>query len=207
MTLFKKLNLNLSSKKVTKMSAAIALSLAGAISSMSAIAMATDSTKLHQEVREISIESEQGKEVKLFVHENGEMVNVTIPHSALKDAEQISHYLADVPDGLKEKLLEELTNLSSNEHTIASKGSRGEIMHWVTEGESENVIVIEANSDEDADIKKHIIKEVMTGDHHKMIKFEHFGEMGVNSIINMLKHGDFSVEELNEIQQALDVKR
>jgi hypothetical protein len=174
---------------------------------MSAIAMATDSSELQQEVRKISIESEHGKEVKLFVHENGEMVNVTIPHSALKDAVQLNDYLVDVPDGVKEKLLKELTNLSKNEHIIANKASSGKLMHWVSEGENENVIVIEHDSDDDVNIEKHIIKEVMAGDHHKMIKFEHFGEMGANGIINMLKHGDFSVEELNEIQQALDVKR
>lgn len=209
MTLLNKINLslNLNSKKASKITAALILSLGGAISSMSAIAMATDNTELRTEVREISIEAEHGKEVKLFVHDNGEMVNVIIPHTALSDKEQLSSYLVDVPDGVKEKLLKELTSLSDNVHISANHDSGGEVMRWVSEGESEKVIIIERDGDESVDIEIHIVKEMMADGHHKIFKFEHGSEMGAKGIIKMLQYGDYSAEELNKIQQALDSKR
>ena len=80
MTLLNQLGFD--SKKMTKITAAIILSLGGAISSMSALAMATDND-IRKEVHEISIEAEHGKNVQLFVDNNGEMVNVSIPHDCL----------------------------------------------------------------------------------------------------------------------------
>ena len=48
---------------------------------------------------------------------------------------------------------------------------------------------------------------MMADGHHKIFKFEHGSEMGAKGIIKMLQHGDYSAEELNKIQQALDSKR
>ena len=204
MTLLNQLGFD--SKKMTKITAAIILSLGGAISSMSALAMATDND-IRKEVHEISIEAEHGKNVQLFVDNNGEMVNVSIPHDALADELQLSEYLQDVPENVREKLLKELANLSNNLHIISKQGGHGEEMRWVSKGDSENVIIIERDSDHDVDIEKHIIKEFVADGEHKVFKFKHGGEMKASAIVSMLEHGKFSSEELNKIQQALDAKR
>lgn len=204
MTLLSKIGIE--SKKVNKIAAAIVLSLGGAISSMSALAMATDNN-IHTKVREISIEAEQGKNVKLFVDNNGEMVIVSIPHSALSDESQLTEYLQDIPEDLREKLLKELSNLGDNLYVMSNENGSGEEMRWVTSGDSENVIIIERDGDHDIDIEKHIIKEFVADGEHQVFKFSHGGEMKASAIVSMLEHGKFSAEELNKIQQALDAKR
>lgn len=204
MTLLNKLRIE--NNKLTKLTAAIILSLGGAISSMSALAMATDN-EVHKEVREISIEAEHGKNVKLFVDNNGDMVNVSIPHSALSDESQLAEYLQDVPEDVREKLLNELSNLSENLFVLSGSKGHGEEMRWVTSGDSDNMIIIENDGDHKLDIEKHIIKEFTGDGEHKVFKFKHGGDMKASAIISMLEFGKFSADELDKIQQALDAKR
>ena len=127
--------------------------------------------------------------------------------TALADESQLSEYLQDVPENVREKLLKELANLSNNLHIISKQGGHGEEMRWVSKGDSENVIIIERDGDHDVDIEKHIIKEFVADGEHKVFKFKHGGEMKASAIVSMLEHGKFSSEELNKIQQALDAKR
>jgi hypothetical protein len=201
-------NKKLDKKNFSKTSAAILLSLCGAISSMSVLAMAIDKDEPTLVQRhEITIEAEHGSDMKLFINKNGEIVNLTIPHTALQDKQALNELLVDVPADVREKLLHNLATIGSDAHMNLTKGSHGDALHWVSEGDDERVMIVEMSDDHHGDIEQRVSKEFIVEGGHNMVKVKRHLNTGADGIIKMLGHGKYSAEELNKIQQALDAKR
>lgn len=185
--------------KITKLTAAIILSISGAALSVSAIAMNSDKDQFE----EVTIDAETGKEVKIFVNKDGQTHNLTFDHATLGDESALRELLSDLPVDVKDKLINNLVNLS--DELSHENGELGSIIKFAKSTGDERVIVIK--NDNDAEIEQHIIKEFDDNMQHKVIKIAHHGEAKSQAILHLLKNGKFSTEELNEIQQALDGKR
>lgn len=201
-------------KLFKKTSLAIAFSLAGVVSSVSALAMVSDddhvSTEIHQ--IEVSVEDTGSSmdEAKIFVDIDGEVTNLSIPKSSLQDKAALEAALADVPEELREKLLKDLGNIHIDENTIKIVKGDGHdsAMSWSSDTGNEHVFVIEMEEGElGSDIANKVIKKFRHGSGEKIIEFKHGAGLGADSIIRLLEHGKYSADELNKIQQALDAKR
>lgn len=185
--------------KITKLTAAILLSISGAALSVSAIAMNSDK----EQFQEVEIDAEAGKDVKIFVNKDGQTHNLTIDHATLSDKSALRELLSDLPVDVKDKLIDNLVDLSDG--LSHENGELGSIIKFAKSAGDERVIVIK--NDNDADIEQHIIKEFDDNMQHKVIKIAHHGEAKANAVLHLLKNGKFSADELNKIQQALDEKR
>lgn len=195
---------------INKTSLALSLSLFGAVSSMSALAMTTDNK--HQ-VHEIEITADDSDLVNVFVSIDGEVTDVKIPKSALEDQAQLADVLVDIPQDVREKLIESLSSLNHEDKMvkIEMKGGDNDVS-WVSNADSEHVIVLHKDTGEHSEnIVKKVVREFKhishDGNDAKVFKFKHGGKLSADSLIRMLDRGDFTAEDLDKIQQALDKKR
>jgi len=197
-------------KAFRKTALAVAFSLIGVVSSVSALAMATNEQNNVVEIHEIEVIADDSDTVKIFASNDGDVTNVSLPKSALQDKEQLAAALVDVPEDLREKLLQSLGNIHFDENVI--KIIKGEdhdnAMSWSSDSDSEQVFVIELDDDNsNTEIVSQMIKKFSHGDVEKVIEFKHGAGMSADSVIRLLEHGKYSVDDLNKIQQALDAKR
>ena len=195
-----------------KTSLALALSLAGVISSVSALAMATDDEHSAHQIHEIEVItgdlSSNSDLAKIFVNIDGDMTNVSIPKSALQYRSQLEEALADVPEELREKLLDELGNIEFDANVIKIIKSDGSHMSWGHDDTSANVFVIKMDGDDTStDIAQKVMKRFKHGNVEQIIEIAHGDGLSADSIIRLLKHGKYSAEDLDKIQQILDEKR
>ena len=82
-------------------------------------------------------------------------------------------------------------------------------LHWLSEDDNvENkVIVMELDHNLEGGIAQKVIKKIMNSSLHKNVKVIHHSKMITDSLMRMIKNSDFTADELNKIQQALDAKR
>ena len=90
-------------KPLNKTALAIAFSVAGVLSSVSAIAMTSDVREVKHRIEVVADESEN---VRVFVSVNGDMTKVELPKEALTDKDQLADALVDVPEEVKTKLID-----------------------------------------------------------------------------------------------------
>ena len=88
-------------KLLNKTALAIAFSVAGVLSSVSALAMTSDVKEVKHRIEVVADESEN---MRVFVSVNGDMTKVEVPKEALTDEDQLADALVDVPEELKTKL-------------------------------------------------------------------------------------------------------
>jgi len=197
-------------KAFRKTALAVAFSLIGVVSSVSALAMATNEQNNVVETHEIEVIADDSDTVKIFASNDGDVTNVSLPKSALQDKEQLAAALVDVPEDLREKLLHSLGNINFDDNVIKIIKAEGHdnAMSWSSDSDSEQVFVIELDDDNsNTEIVSQMIKKFSHGDVEKVIEFKHGAGMSVDSVIRLLEHGKYSVDDLNKIQQALDAKR
>jgi len=197
-------------KAFRKTALAVAFSLIGVVSSVSALAMATNEQNNVVETHEIEVIADDSDTVKIFASNDGDVTNVSLPKSALQDKEQLAAALVDVPEDLREKLLHSLGNINFDDNVIKIIKAEGHdnAMSWSSDSDSEQVFVIELDDDNsNTEIVSQMIKKFSHGDVEKVIEFKHGAGMSVDSVIRLLKYGKYSVDDLNKIQQALDAKR
>jgi len=187
------------------------LSILGAVSSVSALAIATDNSQL-QEV-EIIVDGDTNKNMNVFVSVDGEITSADVSLSAMSDPGELRKLLSDVPDDIREKLIESLMNArDDNGHfKVVVDGDVGinKELHWLSEDDNEEnkVIVMELDHNLEGGIAQKVIKKIMNTSHHKNVKVIHHSKMKTDSLMRMIKNSDFTADELNKIQQALDAKR
>ena len=193
-----------------KTSLALAFSLLGAASSMSAIAMNTsDKDQIH----EVEVIADDSEDVKIFVSIDGEVTDVKLPKSALGDKAQLEAALIDLPVELREKLLNDLGNIHLEDKMVKiDKQGHSTNLSWNSDSENEHVIVLHTEMEGSTDdVANKLIKEFKhvsaDGSMEKVFKIKHDGKLSAESVIRLLNHGDFSPEDLDKIQQALDAKR
>lgn len=212
-------------KLFNKTAITLALSLLGAASSVSALAMATDNT-LREEV-EIKVVENKNENINVFVSVDGKITTVDVSPSVMNSPEELRERLVDVPEDIREKLIESLTNKNIHhdnlEVVIDGEGAIHQELHWLSKSDNEvehdikvigenRVIVMEIDdNNSDGNVAQRVIKQMIntsvTPSHRRNVQVIHQGNMSADSIIRMIKHSDFTADELNEIQQALDVKR
>lgn len=207
---------------------ALTLSLLGAASSVSALAMVTDNAPL-EEV-EIKVVESANDNMKIFVSVDGEVTTKDVSSSVMNSPEALRELLVDVPDNIREKLIESLTNqnIHNDNYKVIIDGDVDihQELHWLSKSENEvdhNIKVISDNSDskvivmefDENDLKGSIAQKVLkqmihtTGkpSHDRSVQVIHQGNMSPESIMRMIKHSNFTADDLNEIQQVLDAKR
>jgi len=219
-------------KLFNKKGIALALSLIGAASSVSALAMVSDKVQLHE--IKIEIDGDANESLNVFVNVDGDVTTVDVPVSALNDPIELEKLFADVPENIREKVITNLThaNLHEGNVRVVVEGDAREELHQISknvsvrhfdddqrieiisgDGDRENkVIVMEFDTEGASDgnvhkVMKRIMKPSMISSKHQKVQFIHKGKMTADSLIRMIQHSDFSADELNTIQQALDAKR
>lgn len=217
-------------KLFNKTAIALTLSLIGAVSSVSALAMATDKTLLH--TISIEIDRDSKEDANVFVSVDGDVTTLDVPVSALNDPETLEKLLADLPDDIREKIIVNLSDIKLNEENfrVLVAGDGHEKLHLLSkeftesltdgehhikilaEGGENKVIVMEFDNEELTGGNMHkVIKKMMLpsiiNSKHSNVQFIHKGQMTADSLIRMVKHSEFTADELNKIQQALDAKR
>ncbi len=181
-----------------KLPLAMALSFVGATLSMSGLVVANDEK---YEIHTIEIEATANEQANIMIDIDGEMTEFTVPKSVLGDPEQLSELLIDVPAKVKDQLLTSLSSLAIDARHIKVKGHSPD---------DENIVIVEIDDEIDDELEEgdsRTIHKMVKKFHHNNIVIEHGGKIAVDSLIKMLSHRDFSVEELNKLQKALDEKR
>jgi len=210
-------------KLFNKTAIAVSLSILGALSSVSALAMATDNT-LHQEV-EVIVDGDTNKNVNVFVSVDGEITTADVSSLAMGDPVELRKLLSDVPDDIREKLIETLMNAHDDNGNlkIVLDGDIGinQKLHWISENDIEGehsievigdndenkVIVMEFDHNLEGNVAQKVFKKMINSSHHKNVQIIRHSKMITDSLMSMIKNSDFTAEELNLIQQALDAKR
>ncbi|MCO4799966.1 MAG: hypothetical protein KC484_12145, partial [Colwelliaceae bacterium] len=143
-------------KLLNKTSLALGLSLFGAVSSMSALAITSDNN--HQ-VHEIEITADNSDLVNVFVSIDGEVTDLKIPKSVLEDKAQLADTLVDVPQDVRDKLIESLSNIHHEGKMVKIEmiGDDNNVS-WVSDSDSEHVIVLHEDTGEHSE---NIVKKVM----------------------------------------------
>ena len=193
-----------------KTTLAVTLSVAGAVSSASALAMMSEDKHISTEVHQIEVIADGSGATsdlaKIFVDIDGEVTNLSIPKSSLQDKAALEAALADVPEELREKLLKDLGNIHFDENIIkiVKSEGHGNGVSWSSDSDNEHVFVIELDDGElGSDIANKVIKKFRHGNGEKIIEFKHGGNLGADSIIRLLEHGKYSADELDKIQQEI----
>jgi hypothetical protein len=196
-------------KLFNKTAIAIVLSLLGAASSVSALAMATDNTKV--QVIEIEVDGEVNENMNVFVSVDGEVTNLDLSPAMMKNPEELRELLADVPEEIREKLIANLSRefIHDGNFKIIVDGDVNQELHWLSESDNEanrNIEVIVDDGSEE-EVVHRVIKKVLRSSHHKNVHAIRQGNISADSLLDMIKQSDYNADELNKIQQALDAKR
>jgi hypothetical protein len=222
-------------KLFNKTAIALTLSLIGAASSVSALAMATDNSQIHKV--SIEIDRDANESANVFVSANGDVTTLDVPSSALNNPEELEKLLAELPDNIREKIIVSLSDINLGDVSQHAESFRmvvageahkelhllsKELTESIIDGEhhievmtddgDNKVIVMEFDGDELTGGKmRKVIKEMMIpsliNSKHNNVQFIQKGQMTADSLIRMVKHSDFTADDLNKIQQALDAKR
>ncbi|OKY24782.1 MULTISPECIES: hypothetical protein [Thalassotalea] len=190
-------------KTINKTTLAIAFSVLGALSSMSAIAMSTSDSKEHQ----IEVIADGDKDVQVFVKSNGEVADLVLSEATLNDLTALKGALSVLPEDLRDKVAEQLGNIHVDADMIKIHSNSESISTW-TDGNAEQVFVFEIEEESSgSNIAKKIVKEIKHDGEHKVIQIKKAGHVGPDLIMKLLEKGEFTVDDLDNIQQALDAKR
>ncbi|WP_286235553.1 hypothetical protein [Thalassotalea sediminis] len=190
-------------RTINKTTLAIAFSVLGALSSMSAIAMSTAEIKEHR----IEVIADGEQDVQVFVSTNGEVTELALPKATLSDTVALKDALSDLPEDLRNKVAEQLGNIHLDANIVKIHSDSKAITSWA-DGDAEQVFVFEIEDEtSDNNIAKKIIKKFKHDGAHKVIEIKRNGHMGPELIMKLLKNGEFTVDDLDKIQQALDAKR
>ncbi|NQY64390.1 MAG: hypothetical protein HRT38_11775 [Alteromonadaceae bacterium] len=139
-------------KLFNKTALAISFSICGVLSSVSALAMATDvklNAKEHQ-IHQIKV-STFDDNANVFVNDNGDIREFIIAKDLLEDQEKLALELADISPVLKEKLITLLTGdiqIHGDQHVIVDfKGDVDSHFNLFSESVGESIVIIEKGTD------------------------------------------------------------
>lgn len=193
-------------RALTTLSLAMSVLLLGTINSPSLFAAQSESREQHQTV-EISIESDGKNEVAdIVMNIDGEIIKIQLPKSVLKNKQALADALSDVPENIRENLINTLSAAHDNTtelHRVHEQNNESD-HQWMSKS-GEKVIIIDID---DSDGKKHIIKQMMHGEEgSNAFFFSDEAGMSADMIIRLIKGANFSNEDLDNIQQVIDAKR
>ena len=158
-------------------------------------------------------------DASVTVHSNDGIVT-EIPKDILADEEQLRSYLTDLDEKTLEMVIDLLTGMTDDDshfkvmklHKFMEK-MHGADRKVLVIGEDHVNLDLEGHQifvDSDVEVSPEInikkIKELHGVEKHVIVNIND-DEAHKKSILSMLKKGDFTQEQLDEIQQALDSKR
>lgn len=209
-------------KLFNKTAIALTLSLLGSVCSVSALAMATNSDKFEEVI--VKVEKDLDRKMNVFVNVDGEVTNVDVSPSAMKNPVELDKLLANVPEEIRKKLIADLNSENLHEgnvKVIIDHDTDKEVI-WISEGDDieehhievlsedghKKVMIMELDGDISENHEIHsVVQKMIDPSNLKTMQFIHKGTMTAESIVGMVERGNFTAEELDKIQQALDVKR
>ncbi len=162
--------------------------------------------------RVIEIKADTDKDVKIVVNSEGVQETIVFQMDELQDEDVIASKLAHLDDDTKETVMTAVNgikhfgssdfdpaSLAHGEHkskvVIMHKGD-GELMH--IEGDKDVEVDYEFVTNSDHQVMQ---KHVVIGGHHGSLKGHS------SAIVSLIEKGEFSQEELDKIQAAIDKKR
>lgn len=194
--------------KRSKLTLALSLALFGGAGSLSALALATEPTHEVHTLHEVMVEINDDENANITVEINGEITDLVVPKSALYNKEKLAEVLSDVPVEVREQLLADLGNIHiSNKMAKVHKIDGESDMTWASKYGQRVIVVDSEDTGHDVDINQVVrrVKHHIGVDNTFVIK--HDGKMGVDMVSRLIKDADYSQEELDKIQQAIDEQR
>lgn len=192
------------------------LALATALTSITALSVPAVSapfsdsdTKVHTFKIEVDADTDTGAHIVVDAENNHKVVELS--KEALSDPDQIDAALADLPEDVRVKVKTALNGIHMDGQSFAFKVDGGNAMNWFSKEGDKHVVMIDIDEDHSADNGRDtkIIKKFIHGnsDKHAVIELKHGGAIPADSLIQLIKSGEFSQDDLNKLQQALDAKR
>lgn len=195
-------------KKFNKTALGIMFSVLGAAASMSALASIEDTNQHVDEEHRVEIIKGDDHEVQVYVNVDGAGTDLTLSTEILNDESQLLEYLQQLPESSRTDVFNSLTQLKDKGVVIDFDSDDQTEVKWVSDSGEENVFVIELDEAHVQGDKTHkIIKHIIKGGDNNMMKFKHAKGLSADMVTRLISKGDFSQDELNTIQQALDAKR
>ncbi len=147
----------------------------------------------------IGVDADHKKGAHIFIDTNGEKFEKSIPIEALHDEQQLADLLVDVPEEKREKVLAAIGKIAGD-----FKSKEFHIAH----GEGAKVVVIDVEEEHlDGEVSEVIKKVVRLGGDHKVIEVMGDNKGSVDLLVKLIESGEYSADDLNKRQQALDKKR
>ncbi|WP_206483318.1 hypothetical protein [Thalassotalea sp. G2M2-11] len=193
-------------QKCSKTALGVLFSVIGAMGSMSAIASIGEDV-LHEQ--RVEIIKSSGEDVNVYVDVDGKVSDLTLTHEQLTDETALRQALVELPDEVREQLIKSLSNLSTNGNVLRVHHSNDpqDQLHWKSSNGDEQVIVVEIDEHEVVDGVAHkVIKHFKGGEEQRVLKIQQKG-MKANMLVQLIEKGEFTSDDLDKIQQALDAKR
>lgn len=191
-------------KILCKTALALSFSMIGAVSSVSALAMVSES---EHKIHEIEIIADESKDVRIFTNIDNEFNEIDITVGELADSEKLKQALSELPEHIREKVVDNLAGIHTKGKMVKVEAF-ADVKNF-DNIESERFFVLHSDDDTHATEGLHkVVEGLPDGDEHvKVFKFGHGAGKSADSLIHLLNKGEFSVDELDKIQQALDAKR
>jgi hypothetical protein len=157
--------------------------------------------------RVIEIKAVKGENVNVMVDANGNSQTVIVSHDELADSDLLEAKLADLDDETRETVLQALQGLSGSGALDSAQhmhGGKHRVMilnkgdGQLLEMGGDTNIEIEIDGDDKHVMRRHI---VIGDDIHEALTGH------TDAIAKLIERGEFSQEELDKIQAAVDAKR
>lgn len=179
----------------------IAGAIVGSIALIGAVA-ADDSRDVRHKI--IEIKTKKGADIDVMVEADGHSEQVVLTPEELNDPDILESKLAHLDDETRETVMSALSGISvSGEHGMEIHKAK---VITVNKGAGEQLHVYSDDVDVDFEFvhgegNKRIKKHIVIGDHDGVIKGHS------SAIVSLIDRGEFSQEELDKIQAAVDAKR
>jgi len=169
---------------------------------------ATDHDVIIKEFKvEVDADSEKGAHI--MINSDGDHKVVKLDTAVLSDPQQLEDALSDLPSDIKDTVMKALSKIDiegdGNSYAFAFSDKDGEVKAL----DEEQTFIIKLDKDSDSDEVSKVIRKFAFGgkDGEQVFEFKQGGGISKETIIGLLKNGEFSADELDLIQQALDSKR
>lgn len=191
--------------KFNKTVLAMLLSVIGATASMSAIAnMSEDKVKVHK----LKINKALDNNVNVYVNNNGETNEFIFSTDDLSSRENVEKLLASLPVEIREHITGALVNNEGVDGLVKLHKvlPNTKVFNWTTSDNDDKVLVLKGDES----------IEINSDDDHHMMKFhfvsgnqdiEESGKLHADIITKLIQHGEFTQDDLDKLQQAIDAKR
>lgn len=163
----------------------------------------------------IEVKAIKHKNVQVMVEDNGEQNVIVISDEEMADEYLLEEKLRELDDDTRETVLQAIEGTKhmfvkpglglslgdmAHKKVFVVNGGEGEVVHSYTSGDMAYEFDFASSEDQDGKtvLKRHII---IGGESDKVLKGH------TDAIVKLIERGEFTQDELDKIQLAIDVKR